>query len=190
MWTFDQWSPSTGIQTLPTAFPCSNAKSNPVCNRASDRLNFLRDVFRFTLKEPYRVVASPRIGVAALNPHAGEAGAFGDEEIREIAPAVEAVRSMGISATGPHPADTIFVRAMNGEFDGIVFLYHDQGNISMHVAGFGKGVMIYTGLPFPCTGPTHGTAYDIAGQAKADPVSFQQAVKMACQMLHVQVCAE
>ncbi len=127
-------------------------------------------------------VASPRIGVAALNPHAGEGGAFGDEEIREIAPAVESAKKMGIGVSGPHPADTIFVRAMKGDFNGIVFLYHDQGNIGMHTAAFGKGVMIYSGLPFPCAGPTHGTAYDIAGQGKADPTSFQQATGVICQM--------
>ena len=112
-------------------------------------------------------VTSPCIRVAALNPHAGESGAFGDKEIREIASAVDAVRSGGIATTGPHPADTIFVRAMKGEFNGVVFLYHDQGNISMRVAGFGEGVMIYSGLPFSCTGPTHGTAYDIARQGRS-----------------------
>jgi 4-hydroxythreonine-4-phosphate dehydrogenase len=127
-------------------------------------------------------VESPQIGVAALNPHAGEGGAFGDEEIREITPAIEIAQKMGIDASGPHPADTIFVRAMKGDFNGVVFQYHDQGNISMHAAAFGEGVMIYSGLPFPCAGPTHGTAYDIAGQGKADPTSFNQATKMVCQL--------
>ena len=142
----------------------------PVIKKLSDTLNRLG-------------MASPRIGVAGLNPHAGEGGAFGDEEIREIAPAVQSAQEMGIQASGPHPADTIFVRAMKGEIQGIVFLYHDQGNIAMKSAAFGKSVMVYAGLPFPCTGPTHGTAYDIAGQAKADPTSFQLAMKMARQMV-------
>ena len=127
-------------------------------------------------------VASPQIGVAGLNPHAGEGGAFGDEEIREIAPAVATAGQMGIDATGPHPGDTVFVRAMRGDFNGIVFQYHDQGNIGMHSASFGQGSMIYSGLPFPCAGPTHGTAYDLAGQGKADPTSFLQTTKMICKM--------
>ena len=110
-----------------------------------------------------------RIGVAGLNPHAGEDGAFGDEEIEVISPAIEVARAAGIDITGPHPADTIFVRAMRGEFNGIVFMYHDQGNAPMKTAAAGEGVVMYTGLPFPCASPGHGSAYDIAGQGKADP---------------------
>ena len=124
-------------------------------------------------------MASPRIGVAGLNPHAGEGGAFGDEEIREVAPAVQAAQEMGIQVSGPHPADTLFVRAMKGEFQGVVFLYHDQGNIGMKSVSLGKSVLVYSGLPFPCTGPTHGTAYDIAGKGEADATSFQLATKLA-----------
>ena len=142
----------------------------PVIKRLSDTLNRMG-------------ILSPRIGVAALNPHAGEGGAFGDEEIREIAPAVRSAQEMGIRASGPYPADTIFVRAMKGEIQGVVFLYHDQGNIAMKSAAFGKSVLVYADLPFPCTGTAHGTAYDIAGQAKADPTSFELALKMARQMV-------
>lgn len=119
-----------------------------------------------------------RIGIAGLNPHAGEDGAFGDEEIEVIAPAIEVARASGISLSGPHPGDTIFVRAMRGEFNGIVFMYHDQGNIPMKTAAFGEGVILYSGLPFPCAGPTHGSAYEIAGQAKADPGSFLSVIDM------------
>ena len=127
-------------------------------------------------------VASPRIGVAGLNPHAGEGGAFGDEEIREIAPAIEAAKEMGIAISGPHPADTIHTRARRGEFTGVVFMYHDQGNTALKSAAFGEGVLMYTGLPFPCAGPTHGSAYDIAGQGKADATSLRRAVELVCQM--------
>jgi 4-hydroxythreonine-4-phosphate dehydrogenase len=141
----------------------------PIIEKLSDTLKLLG-------------MASPRIGVAGLNPHAGEGGAFGDEEIREIAPAVQSAQEMGIQVSGPHPADTIFVRAMKGEFQGVVFLYHDQGNIAMKVASLGKSVLVYSGLPFPCTGPTHGTAYDIAGKGEADSTSFQLATKLACEL--------
>ncbi len=123
-------------------------------------------------------VESRRIGVAGLNPHAGEDGAFGDEEIEVITPAIEVARAAGISISGPHPADTIFVRAMRGEFNGIVFMYHDQGNTPMKTAGFGEGVILYTGLSFPCAGPAHGSAYEIAGQGKADPSGLLNTLAM------------
>jgi 4-hydroxythreonine-4-phosphate dehydrogenase len=130
-----------------------------------------------------RLGVTPRkIGVAALNPHAGEGGAFGDEEIREIEPAIESAREMGISVNGPYPADTIFVRAMRGEFNGVVFLYHDQGNTAMKSVAFGKGVLLYDGLPFPCAGPTHGSAYEIAGKGKADPSCLEEAIEMVCRL--------
>lgn len=125
---------------------------------------------------------SPRIGVAALNPHGGEDGYFGDEEIMEIKPAVEAAKEMGVRVSGPFPADTIFMRARKGEFDGIVFLYHDQANISVKSSSFGQGVLIYGGLPFSCTGPTHGVAYDIAGKDRAEPKSFKEALKINIKM--------
>lgn len=136
----------------------------PVITRLADFVSQFRD--------------SPRIGVAALNPHGGEDGYFGDEEIMQIKPAVEAAKEMGIQVSGPFPADTIFMRARKGEFDGVVFLYHDQGNISVKSSSFGQGVLIYSGLPFPCTGPTHGIAYDIAGKGIADPHSLEEALKV------------
>lgn len=127
-------------------------------------------------------VENRTIGVAGLNPHAGEGGAFGDEEIEVIGPAIEVARTFGIRATGPHPADTIFVRALRGEFNGIAFMYHDQGNTPMKTAAFGEGTILYTGLPFPCAGVTHGSAYDIAGQGVADAGCLLDAIGMVAEL--------
>jgi len=127
-------------------------------------------------------VPSPKLAVAALNPHAGEGGLFGDEEANIIEPAIAAGRVRGIDARGPIPADTVYVRAMKGEFNGVVFLYHDQGNIAMKAAGFGRAVVIYHGLPFPCTSTGHGTAYDIAGKGLADHTNMKEALEVARRM--------
>ena len=105
----------------------------------------------------------PRIGVAALNPHAGEGGLLGTEEIDVIAPAVERARAAGVLAFGPLPPDTMFVRARKGEFDAIVTMYHDQGQIATKLLGFERGVTLQAGLPVPVVTPAHGTAFDIAG---------------------------
>ena len=114
--------------------------------------------------------ASPRIGVCALNPHAGEDGLFGDEERRIIAPSVERSCDDGINATGPLPADTLLLRAVTGEFDGVAAMYHDQGHIALKLIGFDTAVNVTLGLPIVRTSPSHGTAFDIAGQgvARAD----------------------
>jgi 4-hydroxythreonine-4-phosphate dehydrogenase len=122
-------------------------------------------------------IAEPRIAVCALNPHAGESGLFGDEEERVLRPAVEA-----LGASGPWPADTVFVRAMRGEFDAVLAPYHDVGMTAIKVAAFGRGVNITLGLPFPRTSPDHGTAFDIAGSGRADPSSMRQALEMAVEM--------
>lgn len=127
-------------------------------------------------------IAAPRIAVAGLNPHAGEAGIFGDEEIREITPAVEAARRRGIRATGPFPPDTIFHKAYKGEVDIVVCMYHDQGLVPLKMIAFDKGVNVTVGLPIIRTSPDHGTAYDIAWSGKADPSSMIEAVKLASQM--------
>jgi len=119
----------------------------------------------------------PRVAVAALNPHGGEGGLFGDEERTIIAPAIEALGERGIVVRGPVPADTVFVRAMRGEFDGVVFLYHDQGNIAMKTAAFGEGVVIYAGLPYTVVTPGHGSALDIAGKGIANPGNMIEAIK-------------
>lgn len=127
-------------------------------------------------------MSEPRIGVAGLNPHAGDGGNFGREEIEIIAPAVEQARSSGLSVSGPYPADTIFVRAQNGEFDAIVTMYHDQGQIAMKLMGFGRAVTVQGGLPVPVTTPGHGTAYEIAGRGVARTGSTEQAFAIACRM--------
>jgi len=119
--------------------------------------------------------AAPRVGVAALNPHAGDGGNFGREEIDIIAPATERAVAEGIDATGPLPSDTIFVRATKGQFDVVVTMYHDQGQIAMKLMGFGRGVTVLGGLPVPIATCAHGTAYDIAGQGIATPESFKNA---------------
>jgi 4-hydroxythreonine-4-phosphate dehydrogenase len=115
--------------------------------------------------------ARPRIGVAALNPHCGENGLFGDEEIRIIRPTVDRMRAAGMNCTGPISSDAIFIKARGGEFDGVVMMYHDQGQIATKLLGFNKGVTVTAGLKTVFTTPAHGTAYDIVGQGRADPVA-------------------
>jgi 4-hydroxythreonine-4-phosphate dehydrogenase len=121
----------------------------------------------------------PRVGVAALNPHAGDGGLFGDEEARLIAPAIAQAQAAGIDASGPWPADTLFVRADAGKFDGIVAMYHDEGHIAMKLRCGPRCVNITVGLPIIRTSVAHGTAYDIAGKNLADPGSLISAVDCA-----------
>lgn len=123
--------------------------------------------------------AAPRVAVAGLNPHAGEGGLFGDEEIRIIRPAIEAARAEGIDASGPHPGDTVFMQARQGRFDVVVAQYHDQGLIPVKYLGLEKGVNITLGLPFVRTSPDHGTAFDIAGLGTADHASLETALAYA-----------
>ncbi len=124
--------------------------------------------------------AAPRIGVCALNPHAGEGGLFGDEETRLIRPAVEQAMSQGVVAVGPIPADTLILRAVGGEFDGVVAMYHDQGHIALKLIGFRRAVNITLGLPIVRTSPSHGTAFDIAWQGQAAADGMLEAMKIAC----------
>jgi len=124
----------------------------------------------------------PRIGVAALNPHAGEKGLFGPEEESTIKPAVERARQEGMDIQGPFPADTIFVRARKGEFLGIVTMYHDQGQIATKLLGFDRGVTVSGGLPVAIATPAHGTAHDIAGKGIADIGALQAALRVAIRM--------
>ena len=126
----------------------------------------------------------PRIAVAGLNPHAGEHGLFGREDIDMIAPAVEACRARGVDVTGPIPADTIFVRASRGEFDVVVACYHDQGLIPVKLLAFGQAVNVTLGLPIVRTSVDHGTAFDIAGQGIANPESMISAVLLAARLAH------
>lgn len=133
------------------------------------------------LREFFKV-AEPRIGVAALNPHAGEGGLFGDEEREVIWPAVRRARRAGIQASDPLPADTLFGKAAQGRYDGVVAMYHDQGLIPLKLAAFGKCVNLTVGLPIIRTSVDHGTAFDIAGKGQADPGSFIEAIKLAARL--------
>jgi 4-hydroxythreonine-4-phosphate dehydrogenase len=127
-------------------------------------------------------IAKPRLGVAALNPHNGENGLFGDEEIRIIRPTVEKMRAAGVGCTGPISSDAIFIQARRGDFDGVVMMYHDQGQIATKLLGFSKGVTVTAGLKTVFTTPAHGTAYDIVGQGKADTGALEHAFTLAAKM--------
>jgi len=159
----------------------------------------LRDVFRHLT--PAAVLAKtrlldglltqllsrrPRIGVAALNPHASDGGLFGDEEATILAPAVQAAQREGLAASGPWPCDTLFVRARRGDFDGVVAMYHDQGHIALKLLGEGRAVNISVGLPIIRTSVAHGTAYDIAGRGRADASSLVEAARVAARLAQTQ----
>lgn len=124
-------------------------------------------------------IAKPRLAVAGLNPHAGEDGAMGDEESRIIAPAVARLRAEGIEASGPLPADTLFHAAARARYDAAICMYHDQALIPLKTLDFAGGVNVTLGLPFVRTSPDHGTAFDIAGQDRADPSSLLAALRLA-----------
>ena len=124
----------------------------------------------------------PRIAVAGLNPHAGDGGNFGREEIDAIGPAVEQAIARGIATEGPFPADTVFLRAKSGAFDAVLTMYHDQGQIAMKLMGFGRGVTLLGGFPFPICTPAHGTAYDIAGKGIANVGAARAAILLAAEM--------
>ena len=124
----------------------------------------------------------PRIAVAGLNPHAGDGGIFGREEIEVIAPAVARASAEQIAASGPYPSDTVFLRARDGAFDAVVTMYHDQGQIAMKLLGFERGITIHAGLPIPITTPAHGTAFDIAGRGIASADALRHAYRTACAM--------
>jgi 4-hydroxythreonine-4-phosphate dehydrogenase len=128
-------------------------------------------------------IAAPRIAVAGLNPHAGESGLFGDQEAREIAPAIEAARARGLDVSDPQPPDTVFLRAVKGAYDIVVAMYHDQGHIPMKLLAFDSGVNVSVGLPIIRTSVDHGTAFDIAGSGKASEESMLAAIDVAVQMV-------
>jgi len=131
---------------------------------------------------PQMGIEQPRLGVAALNPHGGEGGLLGREEIEVIAPAVEAAQALGIDARGPYPADSIFFRAIAGEFDAVVAMYHDQGHIPVKTHGFERSLTVTLGLPIVRTSVDHGTAFDIAWRGLASPQSLIEAIKLAAEM--------
>ncbi len=131
-------------------------------------------------------VARPRLALAGLNPHAGEGGVIGDEDDRVLVPAVRRARERGIAISGPIPGDTVFVRASRGEFDCVIACYHDQGLIPVKLLAFGTAVNVTIGLPIIRTSVDHGTAFDIAGQGKADAGSMIAAVRLAAEMCGAQ----
>ncbi len=150
--------------------------------RAIDEVTF--DAVLQTLRISHRAAAvwgqrNPRIAVAGLNPHAGEGGLFGDEELRIIGPAIQAAVAEGLDASGPYAPDTVFMRARRGEFDLVVAMTHDQGLIPVKYLGVEQGVNVTLGLPFVRTSPDHGTAFDIAGRSPADPASLIAAARLA-----------
>lgn len=136
-----------------------------------------------TLQITHQFAPKQRIAVAGLNPHAGEDGMFGQEEIEIITPAIEAARAQGINAAGPFAPDTIFMRARKNEFDVVVAMYHDQGLIPVKYLGVEQGVNVTLGLPLVRTSPDHGTAFDIAGAGRADPSSLIAALRMARRLI-------
>jgi 4-hydroxythreonine-4-phosphate dehydrogenase len=127
-------------------------------------------------------IEKPRIAVAALNPHGGENGLFGTEEIDFIRPTVERVAATGIDCRGPFPADTVYLKAFNGDYDSVVSMYHDQGQIATKLRGFNRGVTITGGLSVVLTTPSHGTAYDIVGQGVATTGALESAIRLAAQL--------
>jgi 4-hydroxythreonine-4-phosphate dehydrogenase len=144
----------------------------------------LQDTIELTADElPRFGFAAPRLAVAGLNPHAGEHGLMGLEEEAVMRPAIAACRDRGVSVDGPFPADTIFLRAMRGEFDAVIACYHDQGLIPVKLAAFGRAVNVTLGLPIVRTSVDHGTAFDIAGQGVADPSSLVHAVLLAASLV-------
>lgn len=127
-------------------------------------------------------IDAPRLAVCGLNPHASDEGLFGDEEAEVMVPAIDALRSRGVDALGPLPADTVFGRALAGEFDAVVAPYHDVGMAPFKTVSFGHGVNVTLGLPFPRTSPDHGTAFDIVGSGTADPTSTLEALRLAVRL--------
>lgn len=131
-------------------------------------------------------VAEPKIAIAGLNPHAGDGGTFGTEEIEIIEPAVNQAREEGINALGPFPADTIFLAGRDGKFNAIVTMYHDQGQIAMKLMGFDHGVTLHAGLAYPVTTSAHGSAFDIAGKGIASANALRAAFNLAFEMIQQQ----
>jgi 4-hydroxythreonine-4-phosphate dehydrogenase len=157
-----------------------------------ERLRYVIDLTRQALLD--LGFERPRIGVCALNPHAGEGGMFGREDIDVIAPVVESYRASGFDVTGPVPGDTVYVKALAGQFDAVVAMYHDQGHIAVKTLGFAmdpasgqmsavSGVNVTLGLPIVRTSVDHGTAFDIAGQGLANPQSLIEAIEVAAQLV-------
>jgi 4-hydroxythreonine-4-phosphate dehydrogenase len=148
----------------------------------------LGEIIALTAHElPTFGIARPRLAVAGLNPHAGESGLLGSEDERVIRPAIESARAAGVTIDGPFPGDTVFVRAARGEFDAVIACYHDQGLIPVKLLAFGRAVNVTLGLPIVRTSVDHGTAFDIAGQNRADPSSMVEATLLAARLAAARV---
>ncbi|MFC0673216.1 4-hydroxythreonine-4-phosphate dehydrogenase PdxA [Brachybacterium hainanense] len=168
------FAPGLTTSRVTSHVPISEVSEGISARAVRDAIVLLHEVVQGT------GVASPRIAVAALNPHAGENGQFGREEIDHIAPGVDLAREVdGVQVSGPFPSDTVFIKARAGEFDGVVTMYHDQGQIAMKLMGFDQGVTVQGGLPVPIATPAHGTAYEIVGQNKALIGPSQRAFEIA-----------
>lgn len=157
--------------------PLSSVPENITADNVLKTIRVCRD----DLEHKFNI-RSPKIAVCGLNPHAGESGAFGREEIEHITPAVLSARNEGIDVSGPYPADTLFYRAMQKRWDVVIAMYHDQGLIPFKMLAFDKGVNVTLGLPVIRTSPDHGTAYDIAWKGIADPGSMKEAVRLAIKL--------
>ena len=143
----------------------------------------VRDVVALTARSlPAFGIATPKLAMAGLNPHAGEHGVMGDEELRVILPALDDARAVGVNIEGPFPGDTVFVRAARGEFDAVIACYHDQGLIPVKLIAFGRAVNVTLGLPIIRTSVDHGTAFDIAGKGIADEGSLVEAILLAARL--------
>jgi 4-hydroxythreonine-4-phosphate dehydrogenase len=147
-------------------------------------------VVRLVARElPHFGAAGGRIGVCGLNPHAGEGGLFGSEEADVLLPALEALKREGVEVSGPHPADSLFVRAARGEFDAVIAHYHDQGLIPVKLAAFGRAVNVTLGLPFVRTSVDHGTGFDIVEKGVADEASLVEAIRLAQRLAEIRAAA-
>ncbi|MGI8422629.1 MAG: 4-hydroxythreonine-4-phosphate dehydrogenase PdxA [Chloroflexota bacterium] len=164
---------------------CVHLTTHYSLREALDRITRERILQRLvTTHEDFRRwgMEHPRIAVSAINPHGGEHGLMGSEEQEQMAPAVADAQAQGIDARGPYPADSVYVRAMRGEFDAVIAMFHDQGHIPVKVHGFEQSVSVALGLPIVRTSVDHGTAFDIAGKGIADALSMRESVKVAAQI--------
>jgi 4-hydroxythreonine-4-phosphate dehydrogenase len=166
------------VSLVTTHLPLSKVATSLTLRRIYQTVRLTNQFLR-----EYLGIISPRLGVCGLNPHSGEGGFIGKEEVRLINPAIRRARREGIKVTGPVPADVIFFQAYNNKFDAIIAMYHDQGLIPLKMLAFEKGVNITLGLPFIRTSPDHGTAFDIAGKKPANPRSMIEAIKMAISLV-------
>jgi len=181
---FNHTGPFGEINVLGNLWTTRTTSHIPI-NQVSNHLtieSILRAIRLANMSLQNSGVEKPRLAVAALNPHAGEHGLCGREEIEVIEPAIAKAREMDIDASGPYPSDITFIKAFRGEFDGVVTMYHDQGQIALKLRGFDEGITIAGGFPAPIVTCAHGTAYDIAGKGFVKTSAFENAIKMAVRM--------